>query len=402
MRKLVSLLDFVVKWIFRFFVSFSVRSNKIYVFGSWYGAKFADNSKFIYLSALQEQNLIPVWITKDPEVLSFLKKHHYRAYMHNSLKGIFYQLRASVYFTTVSRQDLSESLLAGAIRINLWHGIPLKKIMYDDRMFFDKLRDAESGFLQSVKVKIRKVVSNYVYTKYEYLVSSSDTITKIYARAFRKNKDQVLQFGQPRNDVFFSDHLEIEPFPFANKYSKVILYMPTHRNEGKQIMDMNALLDPVKLNEFCRVNNCLFLVKKHYYHKGEQTQDYEFVKDITSEVFDSQVLLKYADILITDYSSCYIDYLLLDRPLIFYNYDQENYTKVDRELYFNYDDVTPGIKVQTAPELLEAIRDHLTDNKDVFLEKRNQVKDLFYAKENQNIVSKIILDQVKNILMKEK
>ena len=60
---------------------------------------------------------------------------------------------------------------------------------------------------------------------------------------------------------------------------------------------------------------------------------------------DPYVFLKLADVLITDYSSIYFDYLLLNRPIIFFAYDLKEYLKDSREMYFDYDEFTPGEKV---------------------------------------------------------
>ena len=70
---------------------------------------------------------------------------------------------------------------------------------------------------------------------------------------------------------------------------------------------------------------------------------------------DPYVFLKMADVLITDYSSIYFDYLLLDRPIIFFAYDLEEYLSDSREMYFDYDEFTPGEKVNDYQELKSGI-----------------------------------------------
>ena len=78
---------------------------------------------------------------------------------------------------------------------------------------------------------------------------------------------------------------------------------------------------------------------------------YSNITDITKKSMDIQEILMDTDILISDYSSTYIDYLLLDRPLIFYNFDYEDYLQNDREMYYDYDEVTPGYKAATFDEV---------------------------------------------------
>jgi CDP-glycerol glycerophosphotransferase len=74
---------------------------------------------------------------------------------------------------------------------------------------------------------------------------------------------------------------------------------------------------------------------------------------------DPAPLLKKADLLVTDYSSIYFDFLLLDRPIIFFPYDLERYFSRDRQFLFSYDELTPGAKVITETALYEKIVEEL-------------------------------------------
>lgn len=371
----------------------SIRSNRIYIFGAWFGNKFSDNSKYLYLQASKDKDIRCIWITKNQKVYQDLKDRGIEVYMHKSLRGIFYQLRAKYYFTCTADYDVNSILLGGARHINLWHGIPLKKIMWDDKIsnVFHK------------KSLVKKVISKiynlllYFPKRHQYLISSSEEITKIYISAFRIKEDKIFELGQPRNDVYFDKTLEDEDFPGLYKEKNVILYMPTHRNKGETKLLAKDLFDLKLLDEFCEKNNTIFLIKKHFYHANEieDISEYKNIIDITNENFDSQLLLKYADILITDYSSCYIDYLLLDRPIIFYSFDYMEYTVNDRELYFDYSSVTPGLKVDNFKGLFSSLNKLIIDKNDEFINERKVIKNLFYNKENQNIVSFNILKTIR-------
>ena len=62
-----------------------------------------------------------------------------------------------------------------------------------------------------------------------------------------------------------------------------------------------------------------------------------------------------ADLLITDYSSCYFDYLIVDKPIIYFNYDYKEYINESRDLYFDYEEMTSGIKVKKINDLGKVI-----------------------------------------------
>ena len=75
----------------------------------------------------------------------------------------------------------------------------------------------------------------------------------------------------------------------------------------------------------------------------------------SKEVGDVTGMLGMFDLLITDYSSIYIDYLLTDKPMIFLPYDKERYLD-GRGMNFDYEEVTPGPKPKTMKEFTEELR----------------------------------------------
>lgn len=164
------------------------------------------------------------------------------------------------------------------------------------------------------------------------------------------------------------------------------------------MIDLNKLMDLPAIDRLCRENDALFLIKKHFCHRKETTNldGLENIIDLTTTSIDSQELLFNTDILITDYSSCYIDFLLLDRQIIFYAYDLDDYLAKDREMYFKYDDVTPGVKAVSFEQLFGQIEKGLKGNYQIdndFI----RVKNLFFDKSNQGIVSPTFLKIVDSL-----
>lgn len=86
-------------------------------------------------------------------------------------------------------------------------------------------------------------------------------------------------------------------------------------------------------------------------------------------------LMVQADCLITDYSSIYFDYMVLDRPIIFFAFDKDDYLK-ERELYFDYEKYTPGAKAYEFLQLLTAIEDVCQGN-DTALSMRRSINGIF-------------------------
>ena len=123
---------------------------------------------------------------------------------------------------------------------------------------------------------------------------------------------------------------------------------------------MLKLLDFQKLEKFLLKNNLVMLIKPH-----PSSILNDVLKSRVNNIYfiesfeDIYEYLAFAEVLITDYSSIYYDFLYKDKPIIFFPYDLETYTKLDRELYFDYEEYTPGPKVFNLDQLINEIKNAL-------------------------------------------
>lgn len=352
------------------------RDPNLYVFGAWFGEKYADNSKYLFeYFVAQGENAY--WITKNTDVYNQLKRDGLPVAMAYSEEGKRLCREAKYIVTSTGLSDVNENYVGGATIINLFHGIPLKKIMYDDEV---------GGRMLSRNQRIHEFLTRRAL-KSHYVFSSSETVSQSIRTAFRVANDHILCYGLPRNDAFFNGSLKTRRYSEV-EYKHVISYLPTHRNNGKTPVSIEKLFDLNKLDRFCRENGILFVIKKHFYHNCEKTNlaGYTNIVDLTGQSDDTQELLYNSDALITDYSSCYIDYLLLNRPIVFYAYDLEDYLKNDREMYYRYEDVAPGEICNDFGQLYTALN-QVTAGNFAITARQEKVRDLFFAKENQGIVS---------------
>jgi len=97
---------------------------------------------------------------------------------------------------------------------------------------------------------------------------------------------------------------------------------------------------------------------------------------------DVYPVLPLCDCLISDYSSIYFDYLFVDRPIIFFPYDYDQYTADDRRLLFNYDEMTPGKKCYNQTELENAMCDVLAGRDDYVAKRQTVFKKTFAYRDN--------------------
>jgi CDP-glycerol glycerophosphotransferase (TagB/SpsB family) len=234
---------------------------------------------------------------------------------------------------------------------------------------------------------------------YDYFISTSDWTNETNFKKIFSAKS-FLNLGYPRNDIFFKDEDELDLmfcdrkiYEIAKKsFKKVILYMPTHRENQTKLN-----LDFQKLNQKLQEIDAIFILKLHpfmldyYKNSGDLEYSNLFFHNAHGDIYP---ILKYVDTLVSDYSSVVYDFLLLDREVIFYNYDMDEYLK-NVSLLFDYDEFSPGVKVKTQDELEKAISKQ--DAKDEYGKKREEIKELFFDK----IARGGALKNIINILAKD-
>ncbi len=303
------------------------KSKKIWLFGSWFGDKYSDSPKYLFEYINSKKTFIKaIWITKNHKVYYDLKEKGYTVYMYNSFLGVYYSMRANICFVTQSYVDINNYLRPPKI-FNLWHGNPLKKIGND------------------VSKSKKKYLKDY------YLIASSELEKENLFTAFNVYKENVFITGLPRNEVFKK----------TNNKLKKIIYMPTHREESKENVISILSEDIDKLNDFLKKHGIILYLKLHYYDLkkfDEFNINFSNIKkyDLDDDIYQT---INEFDMLITDYSSIYFDFLLSEKPIIFFPYDFNNYLEKDRELYYNYNEVTPGPKCYNWNEIIKEIETFL-------------------------------------------
>ena len=361
------------------------RDKHIWLFGSTFGRRFADNPRYFYLYCSQhkeELKLRPIWISHNKEIVDFLNGNGYEAYYYHSLKGIWYALRGKVYCYDNYSKDISFWLSGGAVKFNMWHGVPLKKIQADN--VFDKVRHPENGW-EAFKAFPRRLSDE---KPSHYVLATSEFMRPIFESAFRTKK--VSTVGYPRIDSFASGDIEnlytdierktvdkIQGLLKENPENKMIYYMPTFRNsetEFFQVMDLE------KFNLFLKENHLIFCTKLH--PKSKLRKEFQAIEggnivDIDADT-DPYVFVPMSDVLVTDYSSIYFDYLFVDKPIVFFDYDLETYLADSREMYFDYEEYTPGVKAKNQQELEQALIDIIRGNDDQYKAARKQLQNKMF------------------------
>lgn len=322
---------------------------------------FMHNTKYLFLKYANDTNFKFIYLCDDIDMINKFKKSGFEnVYSRKSFKGIFYALKAKYWiYNNGTNCDIGNDILSGgAICINLWHGIPLKKIGVDMKVAHRKYPFIIYNIWDLLRLKDDYYIVN---SEYEQLCCESVLLG---------NKTKIKILGSPRLDVLFKDikHSDIfmeEDFcaikHFKELNKKIFIYTPTFRDTGK---DISGWLKSDRLKQFLKNNNAVLVCKLHFADKN--SLNFELTEEFYKMSSDSDIypILKFSDALITDYSSIYFDYLLLDKPILYYPIDIEEYQKTCRGFFAPYEEMTAGIKAYKEDELINAMQSviDVTDN----------------------------------------
>ena len=389
-----------------FFLSFLIKRDEKYIaLGSWMGNRYVDNSRYLaeYIHKNHKEYTI-FWVGENiikEEVLEklpdakFLEKDKFSS-------GLKLLRCKYMFFSQMHNADISSyNVFRKAVMCYLHHGMPLKKWAADG------LNQGESLKQSPIKKIYCDIVS--LNKKYDFFVTSSPAhdITNCSALAFKGcTMNKNVHSGTPRNDMFFNPNEEeikstklaySERFSF-NKDSKVFLYLPTYRRISNNIFSLTTLSseERERLTRILVENNIVLIEKSHFSEnvdfKGENTEHIVFV----DKNVNVQEMMLFSDCIISDYSGAFLDFILLNRPVIHFVYDYEYYKNIDSGLYYELDEFAAGNIACDFDELLAEI-DNVGKGIDNNAELRKEIANKFMTYEqgtaSQKIFERVVLNE---------
>lgn len=326
------------------------RDARLWVFGACVGKRYDDNSRalFEHVNRHHRGEVRAVWIACDARTVREIRGAGGEAYPVGSLHGKWLSLRCGAAFMTHGIDDFGTvPLVGGAEVVALWHGVGFKKIY-----------GATYHGVRAVAMKIANTVFSWTYR-------TVTCVTSEYTRwqfheSFGTDGNNTFITGQPRNDALRSgkpvgDVLRRLGVPVGKR---VILYMPTYRwgKDGDKRMEeiVREIMSCRELHAFLQREGYVFLIKLHPVTNIDCPRTDEEIR-ILDNVCSVQDLLRAGSCLITDYSSCFTDYALLDRPIIFYTPDFAEYMEKDKGMYEEYFSVCSTNRADTPRQLVEML-----------------------------------------------
>ncbi len=348
--------------------------DNLFIFGSTNGNAFAGNSRVIFEYLCENMDYYCVWMTASRNVYDYLKKRNYNVLLSTDIfKAIKFLKSAKLIFITHGFGDIS--LIDFSIKtklIFLAHGISFKKGGDDIR---------EGIFQRKIKEKLLKDITIFI--------DNSEQNIKFKMSAYGLPYKKFLITGYPRNDILcnYTNELkkEIKNRLLLEENHEIILYAPTFREyQYKSPLNEEFLSN---LNESLIKEKKILLYKPHPFRKKLNLNKYKNIKSIDPNI-DITDLLIISDILITDYSSVFIDYLLTDKPVIFFAHDLDQFKRV-RDFYYDYESFVPGPIVKSGNDLIDKLKDLNKLSKD-FKEKREKARKIFFKYADGKALERIV------------
>lgn len=310
------------------------KKKDLILFGAWFGKSYSDNPRYMYEFALDHGATNIYWVTKNKKLFENMQLSKLPVLYAYSLRGVWFQMRAKgVVFSHSHWSDFCSSCIGPkTLRVQAWHGAPLKKIGRDNDL-------AKKSYLREF---LSRVLFPYMKERFDLILATGEPDRNIFARAFSVSLDKVKVTGYPRNDVFELNHGSLSRRP------KNILYMPTFRGAPGSIFNFleEGYFDFSYVEKELEVNGAFLYIKLHPVQRigAEFCQKVAMSRRIKvlDESEDIYPFLNYCDALVTDYSSIFFDFLLSGKPIYMLPIDIEDYVKSERSFYYPYQQVCPS------------------------------------------------------------
>ena len=324
--------------IMRIWGCFIPMDEKMIVF-SGHSRKYNDSPRAIYEYMIARPDKYGgykyVWALEDPEHVdvpgpAIKIKADTRKYFR-------YTLKAKYWITCVNIERSLHYKKKNCIYLNTWHGVA-----------FNCIGNAAGGR------------QDYDFSHIDLFCYESEYQKAIFMRDFNVREDALIPTGLPRNDELYhvtnDEKIRIKKKLGLPLDKKVIMYAPTWRDSYDKGASY-AIKPPMDLKKWERNlgGEYVLLFRTHAYTTkllGVEFND--FCLDYTSYPVIND-LFKVADILISDYSACIADFSILERPIICFAYDYEDY-KSTRGLYIDFEKEMPNGIIATEDKVIEHIK----------------------------------------------
>ena len=364
LRIIKKYITILIRIMYRLFCNMISVNDKTVVFTSFHGRGYSDNPRAIYECMKDDERF------KGYKFIWFIDKFKQKGIVIEGAKIVEYKSFAYFYYLAKAKYWIFNCKMPqylakkhNQVYLQTWHGTPLKRLGHDIQV------DENATFYRS-GMSYQQMCKTYDIDveRYNYMISPNKFCTEVFQSAFAIDRKRLIETGYPRNDFItnasYEDIVSIKKRLGIPLDKKVILYAPTWRDNSYvaagYTFDLKA--DFYKWKEVLG-DEYVVVFKPHYliinkYKNDETLKDFLYSIDANAEINELYVI---SDILITDYSSVFFDYAVLNRPIYFYMYDFEDYRDQLRGFYLDVHTELPGKIFEEEGKMLEAIVHHEYD-----------------------------------------
>ncbi|MCD6366199.1 MAG: CDP-glycerol glycerophosphotransferase family protein, partial [Bacteroidales bacterium] len=312
-------------------------------------------------------------------------------FLQNSI-SMDYSLRWGAKLFSIIKLNLRKRII-----IHLGHGIPLKKLSTLANPLVKNRAD---------RVSFRRKERKF----YSGLVTSSSIDSYAMATMFNPIKyENVWITGLPRNDFLIKELNTLPVFirSQANainkmkKGRKLITYTPTYRQTATVKDSSYYQFSKEEIDQLKSIlikHNAIFGFRMHYFRNNdnlfnmEKYIDNEYIFDLGhNKISEIAPVIRESDMIITDYSSVYIDALYINKPVFCFAYDLEQYQENQNGLLYDLDIVFPGPVASDFHSLINEINIELTTNTQIQMEKYKIARKIFFEYADDKNTERVIV-----------
>lgn len=388
-RLIKNILGKTIKCLYRMTYRFIPTNKKTVLFIAFHGRGYTDNPRSLYEYMIKQDRF------KDYRFIWAIKNHKQKKIDIAGAKVIeyfsipyFYYLARSHYWVVNCKLPMYVLKKKNQVYLQTWHGTPLKKLAYDI-----EVPEGTTFYRSGMTEDMMHETYRQDVEKYNYMISPSAFTTEVFQSAFRINKERLIETGYPRNDLLsnysLEDVLQIKKQLGIPLDKKVLLYAPTWRDNSYVTKGYTFKLE-VHFDKWQKAlqDDYVVIFKPHYLIVNDFDIDQfkGFVYFVPPEE-DIRNLYIISDALITDYSSVFFDYAILNRPIYFYMYDLASYRDKLRGFYLDIYQDLPGKIIEDENLLLEEMKKPFDYQKmSLFNQKFNNHEDGLASQRVVNIV----------------
>ncbi len=315
-----SIFNMIIAFLMYPFTRHKFKNKNIWLVGGSAGELYVDNARAIYEYLRTKDEVDVFWVVNNGNQI--INQIPGNKLIKGSVDSYLYFMNCKVaLFSHSISADIVPNLFVIPI-INIFHYKKLKVFLNHGTVGFKKR--------VSMNPKLEKIIEKLI-TSYDINISDSKFEKEIKRDDWKISDDKIFITGYPRYDKLYN----------ILDGSKNILYMPTWRNwirlENQKIEEteyFHKIIELITNDKLCNYLNKNNITMEIYIHQLMQKYMENFkalklngcIKILSKDVNINDKIMT-SKMLITDYSSISYDFYYLDKPVLFFQFDKDEYMK---------------------------------------------------------------------------